>query len=240
MSSTTRPCEIILTCEHASATVPPGLESVFAGQEELLHSHRGWDPGALEVYTALRALLPVGYAAAGAYTRLAIELNRSLGHSALFSSLAHTLPQAARENLIATIWHPFCDPVRAHVQAVLARTPLERVLHLSVHSFTPVLAGKIRNAEIGLLYDPRRPAEKSLAREWAQRLRVHEPSVRVRLNYPYKGISDGHTTRLRKLFGERYLGFEIELRQDWLAQNQPESIARLLAQSLPGLASLLR
>lgn len=240
MSSTTRPCEILLTCEHASNAVPPGLEHLFAKHTDRLQSHQGWDPGAWPVFRALQNELPTSAAFDGKYTRLAVELNRSEGHPGLFSNLVASLPASEKHQLLAQIWHPFRNTVRQHIQHILEQKNASYLLHLSIHSFTPVWNSEVRNAEIGLLYDPRRPAEKKMGHEWALRLRTHEPSVRVRLNYPYKGISDGHTTSLRKQFGERYLGFEIELKQDWLAQNQPVYIAHLLAQSLPELASLLR
>ncbi len=40
----------------------------------------------------------------------------------------------------------------------------QQVLHLSIHTFNPVEKGKMHNAAIGLLYDPKRHAEKEVAR----------------------------------------------------------------------------
>jgi hypothetical protein len=36
----------------------------------------------------------------------------------------------------------------------------------------------------------------------------------VRRNYPYKGIADGHVTALRRTFGPRYSGIELEVCND--------------------------
>ena len=33
------------------------------------------------------------------------------------------------------------------------------------------------------------------------------------MNYPYRGVSDGHTAALRRRFRKRYLGLEIEVNQ---------------------------
>ena len=41
--------------------------------------------------------------------------------------------------------------------------------------------------------------------------------MKVRFNYPYKGTSDGLTTTLRKKFGPRYVGIEIEINQKLLS-----------------------
>jgi predicted N-formylglutamate amidohydrolase len=88
------------------------------------------------------------------------------------------------------------------------------VLHLSVHSFTPILNGTIRNADIGLLYDPRRKREADFCNRWKEALNAAEPNVKVRCNYPYRGTADGFTTHLRRMFeNEKYAGVELEVNQ---------------------------
>ena len=87
------------------------------------------------------------------------------------------------------------------------------VLHLSMHSFTPILHGKIRDADIGLLYDPTRELECKFCKDLGSLLKRETP-FRVRYNYPYRGVADGFTTELRKSFsGKQYLGIEIEINQ---------------------------
>jgi predicted N-formylglutamate amidohydrolase len=77
-----------------------------------------------------------------------------------------------------------------------------------------VLNGTVRTADLGILYDPRRAAEKRGALLLQEKLLARLPDLRIRRNYPYTGYSDGHTTALRKLFAEsRYAGFEIEVNQ---------------------------
>ena len=89
-----------------------------------------------------------------------------------------------------------------------------RVIHISAHSFVPVLNGSTRNADIGLLYDPARAAERALCARWSQSLAARASRLRVRRNYPYRGYADGLTTHLRRRYGRRgYLGVEIEVNQ---------------------------
>jgi predicted N-formylglutamate amidohydrolase len=209
---------IILTCEHARNTVPPWLTSVFRGQKALLDSHRGYDIGALEIYEGLCKRLQPYYAEAGKFTRLAIELNRSLHHRALFSSLTHSLPKTERQRLIEEIWQPFRTRVENAIADWFAENPKGHLIHLSVHSFTPVFNGYKRNADIGLLYDPSRFKEKKLADRWINSLRRASPLLKIRRNYPYKGTSDGHTTALRRKFGERYIGIELEFNQGYFSR----------------------
>jgi predicted N-formylglutamate amidohydrolase len=108
------------------------------------------------------------------------------------------------------------DDVRFQADELLGKG---RLLHVSCHSFTPELRGHVRNAEIGLLYDPRVKLERATADAWHESLTAALPDMRVRRNYPYKGVSDGITTWLRrKLPPGKYAGFEIELNQAFCAK----------------------
>ena len=88
------------------------------------------------------------------------------------------------------------------------------MIHVASHSFTPELDGAVRNADIGLLYDPARAGEVELCRRWQAQIRALEPSLKVRRNYPYTGKSDGFTAYLRRRFpAEAYIGIELEINQ---------------------------
>lgn len=200
--------ELVLSCEHASAAVPEGLEPTIPW--DVLQSHRGWDPGAADVALALGAAFGVT-PILGRVTRLLVDLNRSADNPRATSSVARTLAAEAREQLHrehhATHW-------RAVEQAIACRTC---VLHVSVHSFTPTLRGKARAMDIGLLYDPRRASELRVACRWQSLLRGE--GLHVARNTPYRGVSDGITRGMRRRFGvERYAGLELELNQRLLSQ----------------------
>jgi len=204
---------VIITCEHGGNGVPRRWSALFAGCGGILDSHRGWDPGALALARELADILcaPLFYST---NTRLLVDLNRSLHHPRLFSDRTVALEPSRKKSLIDKHYLPFRNVVESEIRAALERG--QRVLHLSVHSFTPALEGVVRNAGLGLLYDPRRPAEKEFCRKIKASLASALPELRVRFNYPYRGVSDGHTTALRRLFPERYAGIEIELNQSLL------------------------
>ena len=61
------------------------------------------------------------------------------------------------------------------------------VLHISVHTFTPVLDGKPRDLEVGLLYDPAHGRERVIAKAWKDRMQELAKGWRIRMNQPYKG-----------------------------------------------------
>ena len=200
---------VVLSCEHARNRVPARYAPLFAGSGRLLASHRGWDPGALELARTLARRLRLPLAAAPA-SRLLADPNRSPSHPRLFSEATRALPRRERERLLDAVYRPHRDRVASRVGELAVGA---QVVHLGVHTFTPCLAGVVRDADVGVLYDPRRPLERALALELRRRL-VAAGSGRVRLNYPYRGGADGLTAALRLVYPPvRYLGLELEVNQ---------------------------
>jgi predicted N-formylglutamate amidohydrolase len=184
---------------------------LFAGFESLLLTHRGYDAGARilarELAKALHAPLFVSTT-----SRLLIDLNRSIGHSRLYSDATRTAPVALRREILEKHYLPYRDQVATEIAEAIARG--RRVIHISSHSFTPELDGRVRNADIGLLYDPARPGEAALCRRWQAQLKALTPELKVRRNYPYTGKSDGFTAYLRHRFPDAaYSGIELEMNQ---------------------------
>lgn len=209
----------LITCEHGGNRVPQRYRDCFAGQEALLHSHRGYDPGALAVARDLARALqaPLIFATT---SRLLVDLNRSPGHPALHAEAIRRLPETTRHEILEKYYLPF----RSHTEQSISRAieDGQRVIHLSSHSFTPVLEGVVRQADVGLLYDPARPGEVALCRAWLTCIRHQAPQLRVRRNYPYTGKSDGLTAYLRRRFAaDCYCGIELEVNQCLVASGRP-------------------
>lgn len=220
---------VLVTCEHGGNRVPRRYRHLFADQAALLATHRAWDAGSLPVARQLAARLRAPLLSCTT-TRLLVDLNRSVGHPRLFSPPVRALPRAERERILAEHYLPY----RARVEDWIAgrRRP---VLHVSSHSFTPVLDGAVRNADVGLLYDPRRPRERALAARWKAAMLQLQPGLRVRFNYPYAGRADGLTTAMRRQFPDRrYAGIELEVNQRFPLEGGPgwARLRRVLALSL--------
>lgn len=205
------PVTLIVTCEHGGNRIPAEYRPLFRGFEDVLASHRGYDPGALSLARELAVATDAPLVAA-TVSRLLIELNRSPGHRALYSDRTRDLPQEEKARILARYYEPYRREVEDRVRSLTARR--RRVVHISSHSFTPVLHGEVRRTDIGLLYDPRRGPESIFCREWAALLGARIAPLRVRRNYPYRGYADGLTTYLRRQFAQgAYLGIEIEVNQ---------------------------
>jgi predicted N-formylglutamate amidohydrolase len=236
MAGRNSPERWLFTCEHGGREVPPEFAALFAKAGKMLASHRGSDPGSLEVFNALAPRF-ADAAFSATTTRLLVDLNRSLHHRKLFSEYTRALPAELRAAIVARWWRPWREAAAATVAEW--QSAGYTVRHISVHSFAPRLHGQQRNADIGLLYDPARRAERELCREWQSLLVAR--GWRVRLNYPYRGVADGHTTALRRRFPLDYSGIELELnqalfprRRDLLCADLAFSLALLRRHNHPG------
>jgi predicted N-formylglutamate amidohydrolase len=204
-----RPISFVVTCEHGGNRIPPKYAALFRGKRRLLESHRGHDPGALSMARSLaRALGAV--LIASTVSRLLVELNRSPGHPEIYSEAMRNAPEPVRREVYERYYVPYRTRVEDAVREAVAAG--RRVVHISSHSFTPRLDGVVRNADAGLLYDPKRASEQVLCLRWQTALRKGMPGWHVRRNYPYKGASDGLTRYLRGLFSDAvYSGIELEI-----------------------------
>jgi predicted N-formylglutamate amidohydrolase len=234
---TSTPFRLVVTCEHAGNHTPPAYAHLFSGARAVLATHRGYDAGALELARRLarRFAAPLAFSRV---TRLLVDLNRSIGHPALYSEFSRRLSDEQRRVLLARHYAPYREQVESTIREMISDP--RSVMHLSVHSFTPVLNGQERRADIGLLYDPGRPLERSLCGKWTAAIRALRPDLIVRRNYPYYGVSDGFTTWLRKRFPKSsYAGIELEVNQKWVGgtgdwRRLQEAVEQSLATLLDG------
>lgn len=208
---------MLFSCEHGGNNVPAEFNYLFKNGTRTLESHQGLDKGALVIARAAakRLGVPLVYSET---SRLVIDLNRSLHHPGVFSKFTQQCSRETRQAIIKRIYEPYRNKVDKFVKSsVEKKCP---VIHLSFHTFTPRLANIVRTADIGLLYDPSREQEKDICRRLRETIKCRS-DYRVRLNYPYRGKADGHTTALRKKYPDKYYsGIEIEVNQKLVGDNK--------------------
>ncbi len=211
------PCRnLLLLCDHASNRIPPELGDLGLSPSER-ESHIAWDPGAAEVTEALRQRLQCP-AFFGGWSRLVADLNRTpdAGDLILFENdgiMVHgnlQLPDAERLRRIEQYHRPYHLAIQAH----LLRLEHEGVLPavVSIHTFTPALAGRQRPWSVGVLWKKPEP--------WLPDLLdgLRDQGLEVGDNQPYDGRAAlGHTLESHALArGLRHVLFE--LRQDLLME----------------------
>lgn len=215
----------LITCEHASRVVPARWKSLFAGHEATLCGHRGWDPGTLALARELARRLDAPLLA-GRASRLLIDLNRSAGHPRRYSEFTRGLPCTDKERIERDLWRPHWRAYRAFLDNAPGR-----VVHIACHSFVPILDGRERRVDIGLLYDPSRPAEKRFSETVRREIEARCPDLRVRMNTPYRGTANGLGQQHRRLFpDERLITVELEVNQRLVGRRDwPRTMACLVA-----------
>jgi predicted N-formylglutamate amidohydrolase len=211
---------LVITCEHAGNQVPLNYKHIFENCQDVLESHRGYDPGALQIarFLATEFNAPLFVCET---TRLLIEPNRSLDSLQLYSEYSKLLFETDHEDILQKYYYPHRNGVEDLITK--ASKPL---LHLSIHTFTPLWEDEVRTVDIGLLFDPSRKSESEFCSLLMDGLEQLLPYLSIQLNEPYKGIDDGFTTYLRTKFMDAdYLGIEIEVNQKYLGTEKWELIS---------------
>ncbi len=211
--------KLVLTCEHGGNQISKKYSSFFIDNQEVLNTHKGFDLGALDMFNTLKQLSD--YSNFSETSRLLIELNRSLHHRNLFSEYSKPLSESEKSILVNNYYLPYRNEVEKAIKDFIEMK--EHVLHISVHTFTPIISNIERNCDIGLLYNSSNSAEKSFCKQMKSEIKRLNPNLEIRYNYPYLGKADGFTTYLRKQFSENYLGIELEINQKFSKNNKLDS-----------------
>jgi predicted N-formylglutamate amidohydrolase len=222
---------LLISCEHAVDTVPEQYLSLFSPFNALLTSHRGIDFGALAIAEHLKQQVPCDFFQA-TNTRLLVDCNRSMNHPACFSEVTRDLPAIEKKQILDIYYWPYRQQVIMAIEKHIKQG--SQIWHLSIHSFTPMMNDIVRNADIGLLYDPQRTSERELSWQWKGQIKKMFPEYKIRMNYPYSGVSDGFTSALRKKFtNDEYVGIEVEINQAITKNGRDlETIKNILSISL--------
>lgn len=220
--------QLLLTCEHAGNEVPEEYEELFFPYRSMLNSHRGYDPGAFTLAKGISFKLACPLISSS-ITRLLVDCNRSIDNQELYSEISWPLSISKRNEILRKFYHPYRSLVVEKIKERIHR--FGSCVHISVHSFTPILNHQIRICDIGILYDDDRREEDAFCNLWREKLQAINPEWIIRFNYPYLGKDDGFTTFLRKSFPAGYLGIELEVNQSLLIQNT-ERYTRAVSDSL--------
>lgn len=210
----TRPARWLVTCDHATNTVPPQVNGGDLGlMREDMERHIAYDVGAYGVAQHLGVLLDSPVVASN-FSRLVIDPNRGEDDPTLLMKLydgsvipanrqADALEIERRLNLCYRPYH-----------AELARmAALPHAVILSVHSFTRQLRGRApRPWEVGVLYGD----DDRLARPLVDLLAAD--GLCVGDNEPYSGHLPGDSIDTHAI-GPGRPHILIELRNDLIADH---------------------
>ena len=233
---------LLITCEHASHALLPAME-LDGRSRRILETHWGWDIGIWDVVLEVSRRLNAT-AVGGAYSRLAVDLNRDPTDRTLIRSECdgHALPFNARVTpqeagrRVARIHGPY----HSEIDQQLARRVANGIkpFLISFHSFTPFINPRRRRFDAGVLYSDHSRMAGRLGRE------LMTEGFSVRYNRPYSGRegliyavgrhgSNHQVPYLELEFNQRSLGTPAERRR--VGRRAAAAIGRFLA-TLPTTA----
>ncbi len=205
----------MLIGDHAGRVLPVRLGDMGVGSADL-DRHIAWDIGVAGLGLNLSRRLDAAFIRQR-YSRLVIDCNRDI---AAFDSIPEIsdgtiipanigLGNDERTARIREVFTPYHDRIKAELAARQQRsTPIVLV---SLHSFTPVMAGAARPWRFGVLHrndsDFSRAVLEALRDEWGDEVGDNQPYAMETIDFtvPYHAAA----------FGLDYL--EIEVRQDLIA-----------------------
>lgn len=230
--------KVLLTGDHASNRIPRALNTLGLDQA-VLEQHVAYDIGSRKLLTHLAQHLDAPAVVAG-YSRLVVDLNRSLEDPSAFPEESDGIPIPGNRDLShedkAARVHSFYVPYRSAIDHLLHRFRTRGITpaFISIHSFTPQMAGFKRPWHIGLMWDkdPRIPVAL------IERLRAHPDGFNVGDNKPYSGKHPADYTIDHHAEAAGLPHVSIEIRQDLVNTEQgAERWATVLHEALREILS---
>lgn len=204
---------VLIVCDHASNTIPAGMDNLGLGDAEL-GRHIAYDIGAADVVRRMARHLGAPAVLSG-YSRLIVDCNRQPGdpQSIPHMSDATFVPgnkglgeqdEVRRVEGFHEPYHHAISQALAHIWRAGTAPWL-----FSIHSFTPSLGGEDRLWDIGVMWnrDPR------VAVPLIDKLRAED--LHVGDNEPYSGRETAYTID-RHAGGAGLPHAAVEIRQDHL------------------------
>lgn len=207
---------VLLVADHASNRIPGTLNNL--GLDALvLEQHVAYDIGTRKLVTHLSQHLDAPAVVAG-YSRLVVDLNRSLADSTLMPEVSdgivipgnQAMTPEHRAERVHTIYTPYREAIDATLYGM--RTADSVPAFVSIHSFTPQMAGEgqRRPWHVGMMWDK----DPRIALPMLKRLRAHPDNFHVGDNLPYSGKHEADYTIDHHAEAAGLPHVAIEIRQD--------------------------
>lgn len=206
--------KVLLVGDHASNTIPTALGNLGLDQASL-EQHIAYDIGTAKLVNHLSQHLDAPAVLAG-YSRLVIDLNRSLEDDSLMPEVSDETVIEGNQNMSVEQRnqriHSFYTPYRKAIDGMLHGFRESAIVpaFIAIHSFTPQMAGFTRPWQVGILWDkdPRIPLPLM------ENLRAHPDRLNIGDNEPYSGRHPADYTIDHHAEASGIPHVSIEIRQD--------------------------
>jgi len=225
---------LVLSCEHAVCSVPEWYRERFKDSQDVLTSHLGWDPGALNLGQAfaMKFHSPLTH---GEITRLLIDLDLAPDNPRRFSEFVAGLSEDQLVRMQERHLGAYHETLRQRIKSGIHVSP--PVVHLSVHTFSPEFGLAPPATDIVVLSQGGRPNEVLLSGAWVAALRSAAPDLAISENPPYPGGSGELLQLLRQEFDPaHYLALRLDVSQSFFLNGTPwrwDKLKKLLLATFP-------
>jgi len=231
----------LVVCDHASRAFPAAMQRLGLPPLQTWE-HIAWDIGAGEIARGISNALDAPAVLAG-YSRLIVDCNRPPNHEESIRSESdgwvipgnQALDELDRRARLACFFDPYHEAIAAMLGGFRARDVAPLVV--SVHTFTPFMAGTLRPWHVGVLWDQ----DAASARYMIDGLGAIEGVV-VGDNQPYSGRHPADYTVDHHAAARGLRHVCIEIRQDQIespagVERWVRIMSRLLRPLLTGPAA---
>lgn len=205
---------VLLVGDHASNAIPRSLNNLGLEQSRL-QQHIAYDIGTKKLLHHLSQHLDAPAVLAG-YSRLVVDLNRSLEDDSLMPEVSDNTPIPGNQNMSTEHRnqriHSFYTPYRKAIDSMLHRFRDNDIVpaFIAIHSFTPEMAGFARPWHVGILWDK----DPRIPQPLMQNLRAHADGFNIGDNEPYSGKHPADYTIDHHAEASGIPHVSIEIRQD--------------------------
>lgn len=187
---------IIITCEHGGNQIPIRYRSLF--DEKVLLQPSAWDEGALDIALSLAEAMDVP-CFAHQTSRLLVDVDLSLGNSALFTLQSTLLGDADRQNILERYYFPY----RLRLESTIAMSD-KALLHVSLHTTHE------QEEDVTLIFNSKRTLENQCVDLLIEVLRNAPGRFHVALHDVDNVLNDSIIQYLRTRFDdEAYAGLTL-------------------------------
>ncbi len=208
------PANVLLVGDHASNTIPKTLGNLGLDQVEL-EQHIAYDIGTRKLLHHLSQHLDAPAVLAG-YSRLVIDLNRSLEDASVMPEISDNTLIPGNQNMSTEHRnhriHSFYTPYRKAIDGMLHDFRVRGIVpaFIAIHSFTPQMAGFVRPWQVGILWD----SDPRIPLALMENLRARPDGLNIGDNEPYSGKHPADYTIDHHAEASGIPHVSIEIRQD--------------------------
>lgn len=201
---------IVITCEHASNSLPEGYSWTDSDRTYFANEHWAWDPASLDVAQSLAAELKC-ILVHSLYSRLLCDVNRDVTSDALFRQQGDGRKIDLNQNLtrkeeLKRI-HKYYSSYYIALREISEK--IDPTYIISIHSYNSIYEGKMREMEIGVLFTDSEKLGKKMHEK------IAEKGYNVKMNDPWPAdLAIAMNCIARANYPVRREGITLEFRND--------------------------